>query len=73
MTETGLQRQCLPHKMPPDKWDSARFMNLFLAAGLYCSQAKSSPAHLQVTPALRRLSPERRNDENSRNQNYTSL
>jgi hypothetical protein len=32
-----------------DKWDSARFLSLFLASGLYCSQAESRPAHLRLT------------------------
>ena len=32
-----------------DKWDSARYSSLFLALGLYCPQAESRPAHLQLT------------------------
>jgi hypothetical protein len=38
-----------------DKWDSARFLSLFLALGLSCSQAESRPAHLRLTQAVGRL------------------
>jgi hypothetical protein len=38
-----------------DKWDSPRFLRLFLASGLYCSQAESRPAHLRLTLTVRRL------------------
>ncbi len=40
-----------------DKWDSARFTGIFLASGLYCSQAESRPAHLRLTQAVSPPSP----------------
>src|SRR3989304_2960626 len=41
-----------PLTLPAAKWESARFTDLFVASGLYCSQAESRPAHLRVTPAV---------------------
>jgi hypothetical protein len=35
-----------------DWWDSARFTGIFLASGLYCPQAESTPAHLRVTQTV---------------------
>ena len=39
----------------PDKWDSARFTNIFLASGFSCSQTESTPAHLRVTQTVGRF------------------
>ena len=36
----------------PDVWDSAAFSSIFLASSFFCSQAESTPAHTQVTPAV---------------------
>jgi len=47
-------RKSQPTKRAPDKWDSARFKDIFLASGLYCPQAESSPAHLRVTQNVSR-------------------
>jgi hypothetical protein len=44
-----------PTKRAPDVWESARFMSTFLASSFSCSQAESTPAHTQVTPAVGRL------------------
>ncbi len=45
----GPVKPCGLTMRAPDKWDSARLTSFFLASGLYCSQAFSRPAHLQVT------------------------
>jgi len=45
------QKNC-PTQRAPDKWESARLTGIFLASGLYCSQALSRPAHLRVTQAV---------------------
>jgi hypothetical protein len=34
-------------------WDSAAFSSIFLASSFSCSQALSTPAHTQVTQAVR--------------------
>ena len=39
-------------KRAPDKWESARFMSIFLASSFFCSQTESTPAHLQVTQTV---------------------
>ena len=39
-------------KRAPDVWESAAFTSIFLASGFSCSQALSTPAHTQVTPAV---------------------
>jgi hypothetical protein len=44
-------------KRAPDVWESAAFSSIFLASGFSCSQAESTPAHTQVTQAVRRTSP----------------
>jgi hypothetical protein len=41
-----------PTKRAPDVWDSAAFSSIFLASSFSCSQAESTPAHTQVTPAV---------------------
>ena len=46
---------CNPHlldciyMLTPDKWESARFTDFFLASSCFCSQAESTPAHLPLT------------------------
>ena len=42
-----------PTKRAPDVWDSAAFSSIFLASGFSCSQTESTPAHTQVTQAVR--------------------
>ena len=41
-----------PTMRAPDQWDSARFTNILLALGLYCSQAEFHPAHLRLTQTV---------------------
>jgi len=53
--EADAVKACNLTMRAADKWDSPRFTDLFLASGLYCSQAESRPAHLQLTPAVSRL------------------
>jgi hypothetical protein len=36
----------------PDKWESARFLALFLASSFSHFQTESTPAHLRVTLAV---------------------
>jgi hypothetical protein len=43
-----------PTKCAADKWDSPRFPGIFLASGLYSSQAESRPIHLRLTQIVRR-------------------
>ena len=38
-----------------DRRDSSPFLSIFLASGLYYSQAESCPAHLRLTQAVRRM------------------
>jgi hypothetical protein len=40
-------------KRAPDVWDSAAFSSIFHASSFSCSQALSTPAHTQVTQAVR--------------------
>ena len=40
-------------KRAPDVWDSAAFSSIFLASSFSCSQTLSTPAHTQVTQAVR--------------------
>ena len=56
-----------PYKVPPNtacsrQVDSARFTCVFLASGLYCSQAVSTPVHLRLTQTVGRLSKMLSND-----------
>ena len=44
-----------PTQRAADKWDSAHFIGIFLASGLYCPQAESQPAHLRLTQAVRQF------------------
>jgi hypothetical protein len=46
------QRKGCPTKRAPDVWDSARFMSIFLDSAFSCSQAESTPAHMQVTQTV---------------------
>ena len=39
----------------PDKWESARFTGIFLGSSFFCSHTESTPAHLRVTPTVRRF------------------
>jgi hypothetical protein len=41
-----------PTKHTPGVGESARFTSIFLASSFLCSQAESTPAHTQVTPAV---------------------
>jgi hypothetical protein len=41
-----------PTMRAADKWDSARFLSLFLAWSFSGSQAESRPAHLRLTSAV---------------------
>ena len=50
---SGVCHACSLTMRAADKWDSARFLGLLLASGLYCSQAESQPAHLRLTRAVR--------------------
>jgi hypothetical protein len=50
MVKSNQKRQ--PTQRAADKWESARFTGIFLASGLYCPQAESSPAHPQVTQTV---------------------
>jgi hypothetical protein len=49
-------RRTMPRRhsltLPADKWDSPRFTSIFLASGLYCSQAESCPTHLRLTQTV---------------------
>ena len=53
----GFQSACLAQSLPtkrvPDMWESARFRSIFLASAFSYSQTESTPAHTQVTQAVR--------------------
>jgi len=46
------QQKNRPTPRAPDWWAFARFLNLSLASDLYCSQAESTPVHLQLTQTV---------------------
>jgi len=50
-----------PTKRAPDVWDSAAFSGIFYASSFSCSQAESTPAHTQVTRAVRHFLHKQRN------------
>jgi hypothetical protein len=47
--ERGLAKRAV------DWRDSAAFTSIFLASGLYCSQAESRPTHLRLTQTVGQL------------------
>jgi len=50
-----VKAKSVPTKRAPDVWDSAAFSSIFLASSFSCSQSESTPAHTQVTQAVRPL------------------
>ncbi len=50
----GSVKPCRPTMRAPDKWDSPRFSGRFLAWAESRFDSESTPAHLQVTLAVRR-------------------
>src|SRR3990172_11832117 len=50
--EVGSGKACFLTMRAPDKWESPRFQAFFWLQAFLCSQAESTPAHLQVTQAV---------------------